>query len=120
LNDFATAKGGGEGPPELLRVPQGLAVPHVAAPRSQMESQAQLHPPWRWWQWLRCGHSDGQRSEGPPELFRVPQGLAVPHVAAPRSQMESQAQLHPPAPAPEHIHRLGDLPFDGLCQMLGT
>ena len=35
-------------------------------------------------------------SVGPPELFRVPQGLAMPHVAAERSQMEPPAQLHPP------------------------
>ena len=48
----------------------------------------------RWWKWLRRGHSDGQRSEGPPELFRVPPSLLTPHVAANRSQMEVLADGH--------------------------
>ena len=52
----------------FFRVPQGLASPHVAAKRSQMESRRNsIHQRGR--KWPRCGHSDGQRSVGPPELF---------------------------------------------------
>ena len=30
-----------------------------------------------WWKWPRCGHSGGQRSEGPPELFVCPKAWPI-------------------------------------------